>query len=68
VPVSNPRCPLERLTPAEAAALRAKLKAHGLTATRKALGLDARTVLKAAAEVQVGRLTASLLRAELASQ
>jgi hypothetical protein len=62
----NHRAPVETLTDEEAATIRALIKRDGVDIVMQELGLAKRTVLKAAAEAPVSRLTANLIRARLA--
>jgi len=62
----NERCPLVTLTADESARVRTLVRERGAKEASKALGnVDARTLLKAAAEAQVSRLTAEVIRGRL---
>ncbi len=63
--MSNPRSPTEVLTATEGARLRELVRLRGEKPAARAMGLDERTLCRAAAEAPIGRLTAEVIRGRL---
>lgn len=62
----NRRCPTVTLTPEESAVVRNVVRLHGIVLATRMLGnVDQRTLLKAAAETPIARLTALVIRGSL---